>query len=398
MQRYEVRALSATQGIVHLQLQANDEQDLHRQLAARACKAVAVRGASPRGGSARGLLATHFSPLLFSQELQALLQAGLSLIEALEALAEKESSAQAAAVLGALLGALREGKRFSTALAEQGPVFTPLYVGLVQSAEDTGGLPEALARYIHYQQRMDAVRGKLVNALIYPAILMVVGLLVIAFLVGYVVPRFAVVYQGTGRELPWLSQAMIDWGQWAAAHGTGLTAAVPAALVALAWGVVGLRRRGALGRALAQLPAVGPRIRLYELSRVYLTLGMLLEGGIAAVAAVRTAGAVASPAMQGALGQAVRQIQAGEPLSRAFEAQGLTTTISARLLRVGEQSGQLGAMLTQAAQFHEGEVNRFIDRFMRAFEPILMAAIGAVVGLIVLLLYMPIFDLAGSLG
>jgi len=398
MQRYDVRALSATLGVVRLQLEAGNEQELHRQLAAQACKAISVRVARAQGAGVGRALSAHFSPLLFSQELLALLNAGLSLIEALEALAEKEASPQAAGVLAGLLGALREGRRFSHALTAQGQVFTPLYVGLVQAAEDTSGLPDALARYIGYQQRMDAVRGKLVNALIYPAILMAVGALVIAFLIGFVVPRFSVVYQGTGRELPWLSQAMIEWGRWAAENGTALSAGLAAALLGAGLAMRQLHRSGVLGRAIARLPGVGQRIRLYELSRVYLTLGMLLEGGMAAVTALRTAGAVASPATRGELELAVRQIQAGEALSRAFETQGLTTTISARLLRVGEQSGQLGAMLTQAAQFHEGEVNRFIERFMRAFEPILMAVIGAVVGLIVLLLYMPIFDLAGSLG
>jgi general secretion pathway protein F len=139
-------------------------------------------------------------------------------------------------------------------------------------------------------------------------------------------------------------------------------------------------------------------LRIYQLSRLYLTLGMLLEGGIPIVAAMETACGTVSPAMRDSLLRARAAVQSGEPLSAAFLAQDLTTPISLRMLRVGERSGELGAMLTQSAAFYDGEISRWIDRFTRMFEPLLMAAIGVVVGTIVVLLYMPIFDLAGSLS
>jgi general secretion pathway protein F len=149
---------------------------------------------------------------------------------------------------------------------------------------------------------------------------------------------------------------------------------------------------------LARVPMLGPHLRIYQLSRLYLTLGMLLEGGIPIVAAMETAGGTVSPALREALMRARAAVQSGEPLSGAFQAQALTTPISLRMLRVGERSGEMGAMLTQSAAFYDGEISRWIDRFTRMFEPLLMSAIGVVVGTIVVLLYMPIFDLAESLS
>jgi general secretion pathway protein F len=147
---------------------------------------------------------------------------------------------------------------------------------------------------------------------------------------------------------------------------------------------------------LHRIPGVGERARIYELSRLYLTLGMLLEGGIALIPAMDTIGEVVTPAVRTRLLLAKAQIQSGVPLSEAFLAQQLTTSISMRMLAVGERSGDMGAMLTQSAEFYDGEITRWIDRFMRSFEPLLMTAIGLIVGVIVVLLYMPIFDLAGS--
>ena len=139
-------------------------------------------------------------------------------------------------------------------------------------------------------------------------------------------------------------------------------------------------------------------MRIYELSRLYLTLGMLLEGGIPIVAAMETVQGMVSPAIKSSLQSASASIQSGAQLSNAFDAARLTTPISLRMLRVGERSGELGTMLTQSASFYDGEISRWIDRFTRTFEPILMAIIGVIVGGIVVLLYMPIFDLAGSLS
>jgi general secretion pathway protein F len=394
--QYEVRALSPDNRIVALTVDAQDEHDARRQVEAQGLHAtqLAPLRSLRRPAAARGTL----SLVLFSEELLALLTAGLSIVEGLEALLERAGSGRLRNVLERLLAGLREGKRFSSLLAEQPDVFPPLYVGIVRAAEGTSDLPRSLQRYVDYQSRIDMVRNKLISAAIYPSILLCVGGGVAAFLIAYVVPRFATIYEGTGRSLPWMSQVLLDWGKFAAGHGLMLAGA---ALAVIVGGVTLLRAaiaKAGLVTLLGKLPVLGPHLRIYQLSRLYLTLGMLLEGGIPIVPAMETAGGTISPALRERLTEARIAVQSGTNLSSAFDTQGLTTPISLRMLRVGERSGELGTMLTKSAAFYDGEISRWIDRFTRLFEPLLMSAIGLVVGTIVILLYMPIFDLAESLS
>ncbi|MGG1945572.1 type II secretion system F family protein [Trinickia sp. NRRL B-1857] len=394
--QFEVRALSAENRIVSILIDASDEADARRQVEARGLLAtrVAPQRSLRRPAASRG----RFSLVLFSQELLALLTAGLSLVEGIDALLERERGVRLRAILERLLTGLKEGKRLSHLLSEQPDVFPPLYVGIVRAAEGTSDLPRSLQRYVDYQSRVDTVRNKLTSAAIYPSILLVVGGGVTSFLIAYVVPRFATIYEGTGRSLPWMSQALLDWGKFAAAHGIAFFAA---AIFGLGGG--GMVLRAAISKfgiisLLARIPMLGAHLRIYQLSRLYLTLGMLLEGGIPIVTAMATAAGTISPELNERLARARAAVQAGGTLSNAFDAEGLATPISLRMLRVGERSGELGNMLTQSAAFYDGEISRWIDRFTRLFEPVLMAVIGLVVGAIVVLLYLPIFDLAEALS
>jgi general secretion pathway protein F len=394
--QFAVRTLAPDMRITSVLVDAPDEADARRQVEARGLFVSAIEPVhAPLLRRQRG---GKLSLVLFSQELLALLTAGLGIVEGLEALLEKEASPATRGVLERLLAGLREGKRLSAVMAAQPALFPPLYVGIVRAAEGTSDLPRALERYIEYQQRIDTVRAKVVSASIYPAILLLVGGGVSIFLMSYVVPRFAEVYQGAGRNLPWMSRMMLDWGQFAGRHAAGLLIGFVATVAGATVAIRRALKRGGAARLLAKLPGIGERARIYELSRLYLTLGMLNEGGITLVNAIDTVQGMVSPAVAGSLRAARAAIEAGRPLSDAFEANGLTTPISLRMLRVGERTGAMGTMLTRSAAFYDGEIGRWIDRFTRTFEPLLMAAIGLVVGAIVVLLYMPIFDLAGDMS
>lgn len=396
--RFKIRTLSAAHDLSTLELEATDEQDARRQMAVLGL--FVTRIAPVSDFSLPWAKASAKAPvrlILFSKELLALLEAGLSLVECIEALSEKEQSDALLSVLNRLLEGLRSGKRFSTVLSEQGTIFPPLYLSLVRSAEETSNMPEALHRFIDYQERLDAVRAKLVSAAIYPSILIVAGGSISLFLITYVVPRFADVYQGSGRELPVVTALMMSLGNFISANLWLLLAGLPVVAVVLLGAVRRFVKSGGLAKLLVLVPGLGERIRIYQLSRLYMTLGMLLAGGLPIVQALKTAHALVSPAMREDLSRAELDIQNGEEVSSSFDRHRLTTPISRRMLRIGEKTGQLGQMLSQSAAFYEGEISRWIDRFSRIFEPVLMAAIGLLVGAIVVLLYMPIFDLAGTL-
>jgi general secretion pathway protein F len=395
--QFQVRLLAQNNQVSQSVMDAESMESLRAQLAAQPLGVLSIKPLGKQTSTSEGR-AGKFSLLLFSQELMALLKAGLSLIEALEGLAEKDTrGGSTQSVIQGLLATLRDGKRLSAAMQAQPAVFPALYVGLIQAAESTSNLPATLERYIQYQQRSDQVRNKIVSASLYPIILLVVGGAVAAFLIGYVVPRFAVVYQGSGRSLPLLSQYLLSWGQLVGQHGKLLLVLLAMCLVAGFFLLRYLLASGLLLKWVQRVPGVGARYQLYLLARLYMTLGMLLEGGLSILPALQGVRTVVPLDWQLRVQLASQQIEAGQPVSRAFTAQRLTTPITQRMLRVGEQTGQLGNMLYQAADFYEGDIARFTERFMKTFEPVLMTAIGVVVGLIVVLLYMPIFDLVGSL-
>ncbi|ANY87302.1 MULTISPECIES: type II secretion system F family protein [Pseudomonas] len=394
--RYSLKALGQ-QGIVQLQVEAEDAEHARRQAENQGLRVVSIRG---QGGALRALpwrRAPQFDLVLFSQELGTLLSAGLPLIDALESLAEKAPNASSRKVLEALVRQLYEGRSLSQALGEQPRVFPALYVALVQSSERTGALGDALGRYISYRQRLDVVRQKLVGASVYPMLLLLVGGGVVLFLLGYVVPRFSLVFEGMGNELPWLSQVLMKIGLFLHTQQLPLALAALGSLCTLAL----MRKNPALrrfaSRQLRRWPALHQRLVMYELARFYRSLGILLQGGIPILTAMSMArGLLGSASAQG-LEQACRRVGEGLPLSDALELGQLVTPVSLRLLRAGEQSGNLGEMLERCADFHDQEIGRWVEWFVRLFEPLLMTFIGLLIGLIVILMYMPIFELASSI-
>ncbi|MDP5239621.1 type II secretion system F family protein [Uliginosibacterium sp. 31-16] len=392
--QFEVRALTVDNRLQTLLIEAADLAAARKTVEAQRLKVVSLKA---RGGMRSGSRRGTFSLVMFSQEMLALLEAGLSLVEALEGLIEKESSPVSRAVMEAMINRIREGSRLSDAVAMQPEFFPPLFVGIVRAAERTSDLPQALRRFIDYQTRLDMVRGKIISATIYPAVLFTVGGLVGLFLMTYVVPRFAAVYKDSGRDMPWMSRLLLSWGDLLGQH-TMLVGGMLLALVAAAvWYVRRNSREGRWAQLAKRIPGIGERARILELSRLYMTLGMLLEGGIPIVMALDMIETSVSAETRLKLALAKSEISNGEQVSHAFELHDLSTPIALRMLRVGERSGQLGTMLTRSAQFYEGESARWIERFSKVFEPALMALIGVVIGVIIVLLYMPIFDLAGSL-
>lgn len=339
----------------------------------------------------------RFPLMLFSQEMLALLEAGLNLMEALEALAEKEQRPEVRQTLQGLLRLLSEGQPLSAAMESFPHAFPPLYVAALRASEKTGGMPESLKRYIAYQSQVDQVKKKVISASIYPSMLLIVGGLVVLFLIGYVVPKFAHIYDDMGGELPFLSQLLLALGGFIESHGAALL--IGAALfISSCIFLLSLKTvRAQLLELIWRIPAVGERMRIYQLSRFYRSLGMLLIAGIPILNAMNMVSGLLAPAMRIRLQAASEQVRQGQTISAAMELNALSTPVALRMLRVGERSGMMGEMMERISSFYDEETARWIDWFTKLFEPLLMLAIGCVIGLVVLMLYMPIFDLAGSI-
>ena len=390
---YEVRAVRGGE-IVSLIIVANHPSDAIEQ--AREKGYVPIH-AKTQSTSFKFKQNKHFPLVLFSQELLALLEAGLNLVEAIEALAEKEIRAEAKHVLDALLQAIYEGQTFSAALNLMPNAFPMLYIATVRASEKTGDLPEALSRYVAYEHQLGLVRKKIISASIYPALLVCVGGLVIMFLLGFVVPKFSHIYEGTGGNLPFLSKVLLAWGTFIESYGKQMLIAVIVGVATLSYGLSLGAVRKWFTQLIWRIPALGERLRIFQLARFYRTLGMLLTGGTPIIPALESVSGLLQVSLRSKMREASQAISHGQTISMAMESTGLTTPVALRMLRVGERGGKIGDMMERIAAFYDEELARWIDWFTKLFEPILMLVIGLVIGVVVLLLYMPIFELAGNI-
>ncbi len=397
--RYQITAYRRDEGVTTLLVDAPSSDEATANTAAQGYEVVSLRELGGWKLAARREPA--FDLLLFSQELRSLLEAGLSLIESLNALSRKEeaSSAKRRQIEG-LIRQLRQGQSFSAALRQFPSVFPPLYLALVAASEQTGDLGGALGRFIDYRIRMDAVKKRLAAASIYPALLLGVGGFVILFLMTYVVPRFSKVYEDLGGQLPLMSRLLLQWGGLIEGYGWQMLVALA---VAIAAGVAVFRQRrwgwGTLLRGLLRLPLLAPvreRFRAYALARFYRTMGLLLQGGIPVVTAMGMSRELLDEEMASSLDVALEGVRSGMALSEAMERGRLAPAVASDLLRVGEKAGDMGEKMMRIADFHDDETARWAEWFSKLFEPLLMLTIGLFIAFIVVLLYMPIFELAGS--
>jgi len=394
--KFQIKALRDSLDIVSVVLDADDEADAERQARASGLAVLSLRRALAWNLD-MFKRRSRFPLASFAHELLALLEAGLTLVESIEALSEKESHGPTRATLEHLTTQLRQGRTLSHAMQDLPHAFPALFVASVRATEKTGDLPDALRRYLGYQAQLELVRKKIVSASIYPVLLMGVGLLVLLFLLGYVVPKFSQVYDDIQGELPLMSQLLLKLGKFLGVHGlaaavVGIGAAALAARFAFSRAA-----RGWFGEQLWRVPAIGSRMRLYQLARFYRTLGMLLRGGTPVVTALDMASGLLAPTLQPSLARAREAIREGHAISEAMYGHGLTTPVSLRMLRVGERSGRMDEMMDRIAGFLDDEIARWVDWFTRLFEPLLMVFIGLIIGVIVVLMYLPVFELAGSI-
>ncbi|MFF7060320.1 type II secretion system F family protein [Achromobacter spanius] len=397
MNEFRIRLLKQGTLSVHT-VRAASENEARAQLSDADGMVLDIqRSAVRRGIKSRGKKA--FSLGLLLQELSTLLDAGLALIEALEALSDKAGKGNKAlqSSLGQLLRSLYQGQPLSKAMEAQPLVYPALLVATVASAEGSGQLPVVLRRYQYYETRIENIRKKVVGALVYPLVVIAVGFGILLFMLFFVVPRFAVVFESM-RTLPATAEAMLWWARLVQSDGQLLGAGIGASLLTAALALRTQTVKAALMNLFWRLPKLRDVGNLFVLARFYRTVGLLIEGGTPALQAFELSDRILPPAYGERLDLALQELRAGRSVSETLARHGLTTAVAERLLRVGEQSGDLGGMCERIAQFHDGTLDHAIEVFGKVFEPLLMLVVGGLVGTIVILLYMPIFEMAGSLG
>jgi general secretion pathway protein F len=334
---------------------------------------------------------------LWTEELAALLAAGLGMVDAVRTLSTKEHDARARAALERVAHDLTEGQPLSRALANQAGAFPPMLIAAVAASEQTGDLVVSLRRYAEHLESLRSLRGKVIGAAVYPTLLLGVGSAVVLFLLGVVVPRFALLIEGAHGDLPFASRLLLSLGKAIAVHPWLYLGALGAIALLAGYGVLRAMRSGWQVRGLQRLWIVGPLIRTFRLTQFYRTSAMLVAGGIPALRAFGMCRSLLTPEDQLGLDAANAAIAEGGRIGPALHRWQIADEVALRMLDVAQRTGRLADVLARIAQFKEAHLARATTLASRLIEPALMIFIGLVIGAIVVLMYLPIFDLASSL-
>jgi len=330
--------------------------------------------------------------LVFNQQFNTLIKAGIPILKALDLLAERAAAPRLRPVLGEVRRLVREGTTLSEALEQQG-VFPKVYTVSVLAGEKSGNLSGVLEYYITYQRVTTGLKKKLISTLIYPVILVVAATLIVTYLVSTVIPKFAVLYTDLNINLPQATRILLAVTVTYRPYLLGMIGL----LVLLAVGSFAWSRSDAGGLALerfrSQLPLIGDTITKFQFAQFCRTLSTLLAGGTPLVQAMETSGgAIKSRLVSGAITQGAQQVREGQSLHNSLASTGLVPELALDMIEVGEASGALAAMLGSVAEFYEEEVNLRLSALVSIIEPVLLIFMGLLVAFILISLYLPIFS------
>ncbi len=319
-----------------------------------------------------------------TRELAVMLNAGQDLDRALRFLVDTAPNARVAGILGELRDAVRDGSPFAGALARHPASFPRLYVGLVRAGEAGGMLAATLARLADLLERQRALRASVTNALIYPAILVTVGIGAIVMLLTQVLPQFVPLFQQSGNALPGPTAFVMGLGDFVANDGIYALIILAAVVFAARQALQRPRVRTAWDRFWLRVPVVGTLAKEILAARLARTLGTLLQNGVPLVAALGiVVDVIDNTAGEAALRSATESAKGGAGLSRPLQQAGIFPVRMVYLLRLGEETAQLGAMALRAAEIHEDQARMGIERLVALLVPVLIITIGGAVAGIV---------------
>lgn len=400
--RFLVRSFDA--GLLAIReetVEAGSRAELDARLTASGTVVLSVEKARASGARDTAGRAAPLDVAWWCRELRTLLAAGMTVVEAIETLSGQSLGRARAETHSALVMHLRQGSALSAAMQAVG-TFPPVLVAGVRASERTSSLVEALDDYLRYHEMLDRLRKQIVSAAIYPAVVVSLGVLITVFLLLFVMPRFSRMYSDLRGGLSPTTQALATVSRVLNEHGAavGLVLVVLLAALVVAW------RGGQISRAAHWVAQqIGPLQRQldeFRLAKLYHSLALMFRGGYALNDALDQCAAMfqhdgLSMRIFEGVRSAGNALARGQRVSMAFSEAGLTDTVTQRLLAVGERSGNFDRVLQTIAERHAGNFTVFVERATRIVEPLLLLMVALVVGGIVVMMYMPVFDMASSI-
>ena len=337
--------------------------------------------------------------LVFNQELATLLKAGMPLVQSLDILRSRVSNVIFKGVLDDVYERVRAGSALSEAFEAHGTMFPGVYTASLLAGEKSGNLEQVLRRYVSYVKIVTAVRRKTISALVYPAILLILAIVVVTIIVVRVVPEFGAFYNQFGHELPWSTRMIVGLSRIVTTYFLLIVGTVVIAAGTIWWWVKQPGQRRRLDRLMLRLPALGPIAQKFSTSQAARTLATLLGGGIPLVNALEvSARSLSNQFMAGELFTAAQHVREGRALATAMQDSGAFPDVSIKMVEVRESTGALQEMLNSLADFYDEEIETNLGRFVTMVEPILLVIMGLVIAGLLLALYLPLFNLSSALS
>ena len=330
--------------------------------------------------------------LILNQQFNTLIKAGLPILRALDLLATRASAPKLRPILTQLRDRVREGKSLSEAVDESG-VFSKVYSTAILAGEKSGNLSGVLEYYIAYQRVSTGVKKKIMAALVYPTLLVIVASIIVTYLVTFVVPKFGQLYRDLGVELPTPIKVLIAITIDYRPYILGLIGVLALVIAGVFFWSRSEEGGVAFDRIKFRMPVLGETLLKFQVAQFCRTLATLLTGGTPLVAALSTATeSIGSKLVHGSIVRATQMVREGESLHGALAATTVMPEMALDMIEVGESSGALAPMLNSVAEFYEEEVSLRLGALVSLIEPMILVFMGMVVAGILISLYLPIFS------
>jgi type IV pilus assembly protein PilC len=352
----------------------------------------------PLGGEPRSKKFKIRDFFSFNKEFAVLIRTGMPIVAALDAIIEKSEPSELNNILQQVRYDVSTGESLSDAFAKYPRIFSNLYISSLQAGEKSGNIPEALIKHVAYLKQMMALRRKLISASVYPLILVTASVAVLFLLLIYVVPAFTKTYFESGTQLPAITMVLINVSN--GIKNNFIYLALLAILMTAGWAQAARQEtlRIHMDQWLIKVPYIGRLYISYATALFLRTVAMVLTAGAPLVESVRIAsGTLSNLFLRNKLIQVVRRITEGLGFSEALDETEAFPHLAIRMIAAGESGGELEQVLLDAADFYDDEVDVKLTVISSTIEPALMIIMGLLIGFIVLAMYMPIFQLAGTI-
>lgn len=356
---------------------------------------------SPEGSRVRATYAIRGSAVLtphdlalMTRQFATLLVAGLPLVDSLGVLVDQAEKKAVKGLLAEIREQIRGGQALSAALETYPKDFSPIYVHMVRAGEASGALDQILFRLAEFLEKQLALKHKVTNAILYPALMLVVGVSVLFFLMTFVVPKITAVFASMKQALPWPTVVLMSVSQFFADYWTLIIGLAVAGLFLARRFVRTDRGRIAADRLILRLPLIGDVARMVSISRLAGTLATMLASGVQLLDALDVSKRVMNNrVLEEAVERARQNIREGETIADPLKRSGEFPALVTHMIAVGERSGEMEEMLRRVSQIYDGEVERVITRLTSLLEPIMILVMGVIVFFIVVAILLPIFEM-----